>query len=132
MNYAKALAMCGATLIAAAAIATTATPVHARTQRPVTVVASPSEYLTRRVSYADLDLAAKPDLRVLHQRVGYAVNDVCNEVMGEPSTQFTMQECTKDSWSRAQPQIYRAVQRARQIAATGTSSIAAAAIIIGD
>ena len=130
MNYTKALAMCGAALIAAAAIATTATPLHARPIKNVTVVARPGEYLTRHVSYADLNLASRPDVRTLNHRVDYAVNDVCTEVAMD-SYQFTKQECARDSWDRARPQIERAVQRAREIAATGSSSIAAVAITIG-
>ena len=130
MNYAKALAMCGAALIAATAIATTATPVHARPLRSVTVVARPSEAFTRHVSYADLNLASASDVGVLRGRVGYAVNDVCTDTLTE-SLQLTMQMCTTDSWDRARPQISRAVRRARDIAATGSSTIAAVGITVG-
>jgi UrcA family protein len=122
--------MCGAALIAATAIATTATPVHARPLKNVTVVARPGDYVLRRVSYADLNLAARPDVRILNHRVDYAVNDVCTEVMAN-SYSFTMQECSNDSWGRARPQIDRAVRRAREIAATGSSTIAAVAITVG-
>jgi UrcA family protein len=130
MNYAKALAMCGAALIAATAIATTATPVHARPLKNVTVVARSGDYLVRHVSYADLNLASRPDVQILIHRVDYAVNDVCTEVMSE-SSQSTMQACSDDSWRRARPQINLAVRRAREIAATGSSTIAAVAITIG-
>lgn len=130
MNYAKALAMCGAALIAATAIATTATPVHARPLNNVTVVARPGDYALRRVSYADLNLASRPDVRVLNHRVDYAVNDVCTEVTAQ-TYQFTMQECANDSWNRARPQINLAVRRAREIAATGSSTIAAVGITVG-
>lgn len=130
MNYAKALAMCGAALIAATAIATTATPVHARPLKNVTVVARSGDYVVRHVSYADLNLASRPDVKILTRRVDYAVNDVCTEVAMQ-SYQFTMQECAGDSWNRARPQIDRAVLRARQIAATGSSTIAAVAITVG-
>jgi hypothetical protein len=41
-----------------------------------------------------------------------------------------MHHCSGLAWDGARPQILRAVQRAREIAATGSSSIAAAAITI--
>jgi UrcA family protein len=134
MNYTKALAMCGAALVAATAITTTASPVDARPYTHpysnVTVVAHPGDYLVRHVSYADLNLASNPDVHILNRRVDNAVNDVCTEVAME-SYQFTKQECAGDSWDRARPQVYQAVRRAREIAATGSSSIAAVAITIG-
>src|SRR4051794_848939 len=114
MNYTKALAMCGAALVAATAIATTATPVDARPYTyahpysNVTVVAHPGDYLVRRVSYADLNLASSPGVAILHNRVDNAVNDVCTEVEIQ-SYQFTHQECSEDSWDRARPQVYQAV-----------------------
>ena len=129
MNYAKAFALCGATLITATAIATTATPVHARPLRNVTVVARP-ELFTRHVSYADLNLASASDVQILRGRVGNAVDGVCTDTVGE-SFQLTMQQCTDGSWDRARPQMARAAERARDIAATGSSSIAAVAITIG-
>ncbi len=41
-----------------------------------------------------------------------------------------MKSCDTSAWGGARPQIARAVQRAREIAATGSSTIAAAAITI--
>jgi hypothetical protein len=58
------------------------------------------------------------------------VNDVCTEVTAQ-TYQFTMQECANDSWNRARPQINLAVRRAREIAATGSSTIAAVGITVG-
>ena len=58
MNYAKALAMCGATLIASVGLGTVAAPVHARPLGKVTVIAPPRDVYTRTVSYADLNLAS--------------------------------------------------------------------------
>lgn len=127
MNYVKALAMCGATLIAAASFAVTA-PVHAHSARPVTVVGHRSDVVTRYVTYADLNLASAPDVSILKDRVGFAVNDVCDEAVGRNSWDF--RGCTYDSWADARPQIARAVKRAREIASTGSSSIAAVAITI--
>ncbi|MFL5239021.1 MAG: UrcA family protein [Rhizomicrobium sp.] len=125
MKYAKALAMCGATLVAAVSIAATA---HAESQ-PVTVTGQRSEYVTRYVSYADLNLASATDERVLNRRVGHAVNDVCDEAIGRVD-ESNFRACTYDSWDGARPQITRAVRRARDIALTGASPIAAVAITI--
>jgi hypothetical protein len=41
-----------------------------------------------------------------------------------------MMKCDNRAWGEARPQIARAVQRAHDIASTGTSPIAAAAITI--
>ena len=125
MKYAKALAMCGATLVAALSIAATA---HAQSQ-PLTVTGERSEYVTRHVSYADLNLASATDEGILNRRVGVAVNDVCDEAVGR-SNQFDFRGCSYDAWGGARPQITRAVRRARDIALTGASPIAAVAITI--
>jgi UrcA family protein len=125
MKYAKALAMCGATLVAAVSIAATA---HAESQ-PVEVTGQRSQYVTRSVSYADLNLASAIDERVLDRRVGHAVNDVCDEAVGRVD-ESNFRGCTYDSWDGARPQIARAVRRARDIALTGASPIAAVAITI--
>jgi UrcA family protein len=129
MNLARSFAACGATLIAASAIFAVP-PAQAGPLQNVAVVGRASQPFTRQVSYADLNLASKSDVKVLTNRVDYAVRDVCSALLSE-SFQDTMQECAGDSWDRAQPQIGRAVQRAREIASTGSSSIAAAAIMIG-
>jgi UrcA family protein len=126
MKYAKALALCGATLIAAASIAATA---HAGTQGPVTVTGQRSEYVTRYVSYADLNLVSATDVHVLNSRVGFAVDEVCNQVVGR-SDQESFRGCTYDSWDGARPQIRHAVRRARDIALNGWSPVAAASITI--
>lgn len=134
MNYGKALAVCGASLIAAVAIGLTASPGHSNPPTAVVVVANPADYVVRRVTYADLNLASAPGERTLNRRVRYAVGDLCNEALGEPPSSaniFAYKECTGAAWHGAAPQIADAVQRARQIAASGTSSIALSAITIG-
>jgi len=129
MNYANALAMCGATLIGAVAIISAASPVRADPSNKLTIIGRAPEVVTRHVGYADLNLASSDGVRTLNGRVGSAVNAVCTEAVGRED-HFTMQDCAVHSWGSARPQIARAVQRAREIAATGSSSIAAAAITI--
>jgi len=129
MNYANALAMCGATLIGAVAIVSAAAPVRADPSHNLTIIGRSPDQVTRHVSYADLNLASSDGVRTLNGRVGSAVNSVCTEAVGNED-HFTMQDCSVHSWGSARPQIAQAVQRAREIAATGSSSIAAAAITI--
>ena len=128
MKYTKAISLC-ATVTGLFVVATPAVGRGA----PV-VVTAPHEMVTRHVSYADLNLASVAGERALDRRVGTAVTDLCSEATGgnDGGTQykFAMINCSSEAWNSAQPQIDRAVQRARDIAATGSSSIAAAALVI--
>lgn len=129
MNYAKALAMCGATLIAAVGVGTTASPVDARPLGKVTVTAPPRDFYSRTVSYADLNLASLSGEQMLGKRVRSAVSEVCTDAVGQ-ANRTDFRDCSFDSWTRAHPQMSNAIRRAREIAANGYSSIAAAAITI--
>jgi UrcA family protein len=96
--------------------------------RDVTIIrerANP-DVMTERVNFADLNLASRSDLRTLKVRVNGAVHRVCL-----PSNAYsTYDGCRYEAWSDARPQIARAVKRAKQIAATGTSTILPVAIVI--
>ena len=129
MKYARTLAMCGATFVAAVSIAAATSPVHAGASHPVIVTGQRTEYVTRYVSYADLNLASAADEGILKVRVRVAVNEVCDEAVGHRD-QYDFRGCTYDSWAGARPQISRAVRRARDIALTGSSPLAAVAITI--
>ena len=126
MKYPKAFSLCA--LIAVAA----ATPAFSRSA-PVFVTAS-ADTVVRHVNYADLNLASFDGQRTLDHRVGTAVTDLCGEAIGgnDGGTKYklSMMHCSAEAWNSAQPQIDRAVQRARDIAATGFSSIVAAALRI--
>jgi len=131
MNYGKAIAVCGAIFIAAVAVGAAAFPLHAGS--PIVVTAKPDDIIVQRVSYADLNLASPLGERALNRRVAYAVNDLCNVAMGETSSSsnaFAYKGCASAAWRGAGPQIAAAVQRAHEIAMTGTSSIAASAITV--
>jgi UrcA family protein len=130
MNYGKALAMCGATLTAAIAIGAAASPVHAASSRPLVVVANSEEFVTRRISYADLNLAVAAGERTLNRRIDGAITGVCDDAVGGRSTTFSYRDCNNAAWREAAPQIALAVQRAHEMATIGTSSIATAAITI--
>ena len=105
-------------------------------ETPVVVTAPPQEadLVVRRVSYADLDLALPAGRTTLHQRVGFAIGDVCAEANrfdnGSPEFKSGVMKCSNRAWYNAQPQMARAFKRADEIAATGASSIAAATISI--
>jgi UrcA family protein len=128
MKCSKAFSLC----VTATGLLVVATPALGR-NGPVFVTA-PHEVVTRHVSYADLNLASAPGERTLERRVGSAVADLCNEATGgnDGGVQYklSMISCSGEAWTSAQPQIDRAIQRAREIAATGSSSIAAAALTI--
>lgn len=100
-------------------------------QEPVVVYAEQTNVRTERVTYADLDLADRSDQRKLNLRVAGAVKRVCLFENSRSGLQdFGYYGCAGDAWDGAKPQIAQAVQRAKDIAMTGQSSIAASAITI--
>ena len=105
-------------------------------EAPVVVTAPPQEadLVVRRVGYADLDLALPAEQSTLHERVGFAIGDVCEEANlfdnGSTSYRWGTMRCRGTAWDGARPQIARAIQRANDLASTGWSPIAATAISI--
>ena len=129
MDYAKALAMCGATLIGAVGIGLTAAPARAASPAQATVIGHPHEFATRAVGYGDLNLATGSGRHVLNLRVSKAAYDVCDEIVGwrdDPG----MTVCQADAWASARPQVAQAVRTAQELAVSGKTSLAAAAITI--
>jgi hypothetical protein len=55
---------------------------------------------------------------------------VCNKAIGDGFDPYAEHACRSDAWAGARPQMALAVQRAREIAATGSSNIAAVAISV--
>lgn len=99
--------------------------------RPVVVYAEPQEgFRTERVSYADLDLSQRSHERTLTRRVAGAVKRVCLYEDRSGLQDLGYYRCADDAWGYARPQMAQAVARAQEIALTGKSSIAAAAITI--
>lgn len=100
-------------------------------QKPVVVYGGSENTRTERVSHADLNLADPNHQKKLNLRVTGAVKRVC--LFEE--TQVGLQDlgyysCANEAWDSAEPQIAQAVQRSKDIAMTGRSSIAATAITI--
>jgi UrcA family protein len=99
--------------------------------KPVTVIADRlhEDQLSERVSYADLNLASAEGVKTLTWRVSGAVRRVCAPL--EHSLKpIQHSQCTSFALKGAQPQMERAIVRAQEIAANGTSSIAPVAIVI--
>ena len=108
-------------------------PASAGQEKPVVVFAEPQENVrTERVSYADLDLVQLSDQRALNYRVASAVKRVCLFEDGYAGLQQRgYYSCANGAFEAAEPQIAQAIDRAKEIAMTGKSSIATAAITIG-
>jgi UrcA family protein len=109
--------------MAVAAIGVTASPVDAR-KRPVVITAPHPDQPVERVSYHDLNLVLSSDQKTLYQRVNRAIRNVCpdNEMI------MVLLDCRSYARNGAKPQIALAIERATQIAQTGSSSIAAVAL----
>ena len=122
--------MCAAASTAAAVIVGAAGAALAQPPEGATVIGQRAEEgMSTRVSYADLNLASLPGEQTLNRRVGRAARFVCEPAAASINDRdFT--GCIDYAWKGAKPQIALAVQRAREIAMTGTSSIPLVAIAI--
>lgn len=116
-------------LSAGLALALVAGAGSAVSAKEVTVVAPPSDALTESVSVADLNLASASGARTLDRRVGGAVGRVCQPLDLRENI-IEHRYCRSFAWSGARPQMERAILRAQQLAANGTTSIAPVAIAI--
>jgi len=108
-----------------------AAPASAR-DKDVVVTGAESDAVVREVRFNDLNLASPAGAQKLVRRVRFAVNDVCMDAVGGNNGYLlqSSSNCKDKSWQGASPQIDRAVQRARDIAANGWSAIAPVAIRI--
>jgi UrcA family protein len=109
-------------------------PLEARSPsaKPVVVTAPErdTDTVRRSVYYGDLNLASMSGEKMLNERVASAVRGVCREITGPNADLHIDMACRWEASAFARPQVSDAVQRAREIASTGKSSIAAAAIVI--
>ena len=130
MDYVKIYSFAAAVGITAAGMLIFAPPASGR---PI-LVTGEIQAVSRHVGYADLNLASAAGAMTLSHRVRGAVQDLCLDATGGDDGGFdfktNMTRCSAHAWSDARPQIERAVERAHEIAATGSSSLAAAAITI--
>ena len=99
---------------------------------PVIVSADPNLAI-RHIRFGDLNLASASGERTLHHRVVKAVGSLCDQVTGGIDGAYLVDspdgKCRTSAWRQATPQIARATQSAREMASTGLSPVAAAAVI---
>jgi UrcA family protein len=131
MTYTNSISMVAAVVLTASGVALFAAPISAKA--PIVVTGDPDR-IERRVSYADLNLAAVAGQRSLNRRVTTAISSLCLEATGgldrNLSSKFNMNKCGHSAWTQARPQIAQAVQRASEIAENGRSNIPPVAISI--
>lgn len=132
MEYTRLISISAAVLLTSGVFGLVASPAHSKAG-PVVVVANP-DVVTRHVSFADLNLASAAGEQTLNNRVVGVVRDLCDEATGGLDGNYitanAYAQCRKSAWNQARPQIALATQRAREIASTGTSPIAAAEITL--
>lgn len=92
-------------------ITAAATGAEAKPRSDVTVTAV-DPTLQRRVSYADLNLALKPDQRVLRRRISYTASDLCYDLNGEHDS-----VCRSFAIDSTRGQVKRAIARAERLMA---------------
>ncbi len=118
-------------LVAAVVVGTVAASPAMSRPRDVIVTGSSSDLVSRTVDLRGLNLASEGGEHTLNRRVQGAVNKLCLDVVGHHLGYMEpMASCHAQSWSSAQPQVNRAIARARDIAAKGWSAIAPVAIRI--
>ena len=97
----------------------------ASAQQPVVVYGEALNANTERVAFADLRLASLSGQKRLHQRVGGAIERVCDLDVGRQGLQDRgYYSCADTAWAAAAPQIAEAI-------ATGRTSLGAAILVIG-
>jgi UrcA family protein len=125
MNLQKVISLAVACAVTAGSL-TVATQASAQQNERFTVTGPRfGDAPIERVSYRDLNLAMARDQDRLMKRVGFAVNQLCPGIayLGDP-------RCRSSAWDGAKPQIALAVDRAKQIARNGFSTIAPVAIVL--
>jgi len=132
MTYRMTFAMLAAVATTTGTLTMIAAPAVAKGQ-PIVVTASEDE-LVRHVAYADLQLASAQGESLLNRRVDRAIASLCSEATDELDRSLQLRiakgSCHSGAWDGARPQIALAVQRAHDIAMTGSSTIAATTIVI--
>jgi UrcA family protein len=132
MDYYKFVSASVAVALAVGGVTVLAPPASGKTG-PVVVTAK-VDVVVRRIGYLDLNLTSEPGQLTLSRRVGGAIGSLCTEATGGYDGNFhtgiASRKCHTSAWNQARPQMARAVQRANEIASTGSSTIAAAGISI--
>ena len=94
-------------------------------QEPVVVYGEALDANSERVAFADLKLASLSGQKRRHQRVGGALERVCDIDLGRDGLQDRgYYSCADAAWGSAAPQIAEAI-------ATGKTSLGTAILVIG-
>lgn len=118
-------------VLIATVAATALSPLHAARpdEKPVIVQADPVAR-SEIVSFAALDLNRADHRKMLAFRVAGAIERVCDKELGRDGLQPQgYYRCETGAWSRAQPQIDRAVGQALAMGG-GSAAIAAVSIAV--
>ena len=126
MRHSNFVSLCAAVAITGTGLVVPATPAFGKSPR--IVVVAPADQVTRRIAYGDLNLASATGESSLRYRVRGGIRSLCTDVGGPYESERS--NCTDHAWSQAIPQMASAMQRARDFASTGSSTIAATAITI--
>ena len=126
MRHSNLVSLCAAVAITGTGLVVPATPAFGKSPR--IVVVAPADQVTRRIAYGDLNLASATGESSLRYRVRGGIRSLCTDVGGPYESERS--NCTDHAWSQAFPQMASAMQRARDFASTGSSTIAATAITI--
>ena len=133
LKHYKAQSLCAAaamTILSLFAV----TPAHAKSDPVVITGQRVSDLPTRRVNFADLNLAAAADQRALERRVASAVKQVCfaggHAIDQTVKSYVNFRGCSDFAWDGARPQIAAAVNRARAFALNENGAVAVGSVAI--
>ena len=105
-----------------------ATSASAKPREVVVVGKRVDPELQRRVSYADLNLALRPDQKVLDRRITTTASQLCWDVNGFDADQ----DCTQKAVRSTDAQVAAAIDRAqRKMAGLPVGPAVAISIVIG-
>ncbi|WP_294172290.1 UrcA family protein [uncultured Sphingomonas sp.] len=118
-------------LTASLTLAVAAATAPASAQAPLQVIGerTQDDQITERVSHRDLNLANASGQKRLTSRVRSAVGMVCAP-LDFTGLRTQRQACRSVAWQGAKPQMARAIARAEQLAASGTTSLPEVAIAV--
>ena len=110
-------------------VALAASSTNAFAKAPIVVVAPRADSeLQRTVSYADLNLAARPDQRVLSRRIQTTADNLCFDLNGNNQ----LSECIRYAVHSTDDQVAAAIDRAeRQMAGLPVGPAIAISMVIG-
>jgi UrcA family protein len=108
MDTRKMACVCAASFLGLG-ITVAGTGVHAKPRSGDVTVTATDPTLQRRVSYADLNLAVKPDQRVLRRRISYTASNLCLDING-----WDDGSCRSFAIDSTRDQVKLAIARAEQ------------------